>query len=535
MRMPFLLPHAVDASATSRPDAEAFRFDAQALRYDQLAARSDALARTLVEHGVQRGDRVGIYMAKSLYSPVALYGIMKAGAAYVPIDPAAPAARLAWLVRDCGIRHLVSEDAKRSMLAALAREGALPACLLGVSPGDDLPSSCLTWDTIFAGDSAVALPRMNEDGLAYIIYTSGSTGTPKGIMHTHRSGLAYAKLSAMTYAVAPDDRLANHSPLHFDMSTFDYFTGPLCGATTVIVPEEHTRVPASLSKLIEDERVTIWYSVSSALAQLLARGVLEKRNLARLRWVLFGGDLLSPRNLRALIGYMPNARFSNVYGPAEVNQCTFYHVPAGGAVSDEPIPIGEVWDNTEGLIVDEHDRLVAPGSVGELLIRSPTMMRGYWNRPDLSARAYYYRDGSEHERDRFYRTGDLVRERDDGQLEFLGRKDRQIKSRGYRVELEEVELALSAHDAVDEAAAVPIADDAMGYRIEAAVTLRPGAQLETGDLRQHLRERLAWYAVPGRIEVIDEFPRTPTGKIDRGVLRERLVAEAAPSSVSASL
>jgi amino acid adenylation domain-containing protein len=365
-----------------------------------------------------------------------------------------------------------------------------------------------------------------EHDLAYIMYTSGSTGMPKGLMHTHYSGLSYAQMSISTYDVHHQDRLSNHSPLHFDMSTFDYFSGPLAGATTVIIPEEYTKLPASLSKLIETEQLTIWYSVPFALIQLLLRGVLEARDLSRLRWVLFGGEPFPPKHLRALMAQWPQARFSNVYGPAEVNQCTFYHVPPIPKDSDEQIPIGEMCDNAEGLVVDASDQAVAPGQVGELLVRAPTMMRGYWGRPDLNLKVFYRRSVFPDYEEIFLRTGDLVRLRQDGRnYDFLGRKDRQIKTRGYRVELDEIEAALLSHQGVEEAAVFAVHDSQGSQRIEAAVIPKSEAATDIVDLMEHISGLLPWYAVPGKINPMASFPRTTSGKIDRTSLQEQAIKE----------
>lgn len=525
--MMFLLCQTIDRSATRFPDRDAFRFNGHGLSYANLVQQANSLANTLHDQGVKRRDRVGIYMPKCLELPGAVYGIMKAGAAYVPLDPAAPIARVQALMRDCGIRHLVTQPSQSKAMASLLAAGTEPECCIGIPPQDDSSVRCLPWDEVFnaIGETAPNVGTLDQD-LAYIIYTSGSTGVPKGIMHTHYSGLSYARLSARLYDLRPEDRLSNHSPLHFDMSTFDMFSGPLAGATTVIIPEAYTKLPASLSQLIDDEQLTIWYSVPFALIQLLLRGALHTRDLQSLRWILFGGEPFPTKYLHALMEQLPQARFSNVYGPAEVNQCMYYHVPALAASADEPVPIGRIWDNTEGLVVDENDREVTPGDVGELLIRSATMMRGYWNRPDLNANAFYRRPVGPDTTDIFYRTGDLVQRRDDGDYQFLGRKDRQIKTRGYRVELDEIEAALSASDHVEEAAVFAVPDTEGSYRIEAAVILNAAGITTPADLEHHLKTRLPAYAVPTCIEIVATFPRTSTGKIDRGHLQQANIERA---------
>lgn len=519
---PYLLHHSVELGARRRPDHEAFRFEGTALSYAALDDRATRLARTLRDHGVVRGDRVGIFMNKCLEMPLAVYGILKAGAAYVPLDPAMPAERLRTIAIHCGIRHLVTQPGKMRILDDAVADTPLET-LIGVesAPGD---RKAVPWSEV---DSAPALlepfPLMEQD-LAYIMYTSGSTGTPKGIMHTHASGLAYARMSAGTYDLRPDDRLGNHSPLHFDMSTLEYFSGPLAGACTVLIPEEYTRMPASLSQLIEKERLTIWYSVPFALIQMGLRGALDQRDLTSLRWVLFGGEPFPTRWLREWMERLPGARFSNVYGPAEVNQCTFWHVPEPPAPDADAVPLGHIWPNAEGRILDSDDRPVPSGEAGELVVRTPTMMQGYWARPDLNERTFYReRDESGFERI-FYRTGDLVREDNEGILHFLGRIDRQVKVRGHRVELDEIEAALSECPPVAEGAVFTVPGEDGDTRIEAAVTLREDAGEDATAVLAFLRTRLPAYALPRHIAVMDGFPRTGTGKIDRRALREGAMA-----------
>ena len=314
------------------------------------------------------------------------------------------------------------------------------------------------------------------------------------------------------------------------MSTLDYFAGPMVGATTVIIPEAYTKLPASLSQLVEDEKLTIWYSVPFALIQLALRGVLDQRDTSSIRWVLFGGEPFPPKHLYALMDLWPQARFSNVYGPAEVNQCTYYHVEGAAADREKAIPIGYVWENVEGLIVDDDDLPVEDGEVGELLIRAPTMMRGYWEAPELNARAFYERPVTADISDRFYRTGDLVVLNSEGLLEFLGRKDRQVKIRGYRVELDEIENALASHPQVEESGVyvIPAEDDSL--QIEAAVIVRGENAAGVKELRAFAAQRLPVYALPANILVHTTFPRTTSGKVDRRALRAQALERAAAES-----
>ena len=513
--MPPSLSTLLDRSAERAPDREAFRCGGHSLTYAAAANRSDRLAQTLLAHGVAKGNRVGLYLDKSLELAVALFGIMKAGAAYVPLDPAAPLGRLEYMINHCGIQVVVSAANKQAQLCELGRRCPALETVVGPAEVDDSRLRAVGWDEVDATPARPPLCEGKASDLAYIMFTSGSTGMPKGIMHTHESGFAYARAAMALYEVGPDDRLGNHSPLHFDMSTFDYFSGPLAGATTVIIPEAYKRMPASLSQLMEKERLTFWYSVPFALIQLLLRGVLEKRDLSALRWVMFGGEPFPPKYLRALMEQWPQARFSNVYGPAEVNQCTYYHVSAMPSDPAAPIPIGRIWDAAEGLVLDESDGPVPTGGAGELAIRSATMMRGYWNRPDLNECAFYRPSLADRP---YYRTGDLVRADAEGTLYFLGRKDRLVKLRGYRVELDEVELALVRHGAVEEAAALVSVDELDAPELKAAVILKPDMQVDEAALVAFVADHMPPYGVPRRVHVRNSFPRTASGKIDRPAL-----------------
>ncbi len=484
--------------------------------------QTNRLARTLVEAGVKRGDRVGIYMNKGQESAVALYGIMKAGAAYVPLDPYAPVARLGYVIQDCGIRHLITKDNKLSQVEEILAMNVGLEYLVGVNQMDNHPVSTVSWEDLSSQPGDDLDLNLTEQDLAYILYTSGSTGTPKGIMHTHRSGLSFAEWAATEYGLASDDRLSNHAPLHFDLSTFDFFAGAIAGAATIIIPEALTKFPANLSKLIQDEQITVWYSVPFALMQLMERGLLETRDLTALRWLLFAGEVFPTKHLRNLMMMLPGVRFSNLYGPTETNVCTYYHVNQIPEDNDQTIPIGRACSNIEDLVVDPDDHPVAVGEVGELLIRGGVVMKGYWGQPEKTKNGFYRRPVFDYFDDIFYRTGDLVQQDPNGDYHYLGRKDRQIKTRGYRVELDEIEVALLAHPGVGEAAAYPVPDGQGSNLIEASVVLN-SRHLTTDDLVAHLSNRLPPYAIPARIDILTDFPRTSTGKIDRRTLQTRAV------------
>jgi amino acid adenylation domain-containing protein len=444
---------------------------------------------------------------------------MKAGAAYVPLDPFAPPQRIAYVIQNCGIRHLLTAEAKQAQVSEILTEAASLECLVGLQELEDPTLRTFTWDQAYSMSGEPLDLHLTEQDLAYILYTSGSTGVPKGIMHTHRSGLSFAEWAADTYDLLASDRLSNHAPLHFDLSTFDFFAGAIAGGTIVIIPEALTKFPANLSKLIEQERITVWYSVPFALIQLMERGVLENRDLSALRWILFAGEVFPTKHLRQLMMLLPKIRFSNLFGPTETNVCTYYHVPGVPPDTDEPIPIGKACANLEDLVVDDQDRPVAPGEVGELLMRGGVVMKGYWGMPERNAVCFYRRPAFESFEDVFYRTGDLVQLDSDGNYRYLGRKDRQIKTRGYRVELDEVEVSLHSHPGVAEAAVYTVPDHQGSNLIGASVVSQPGIEVDETELVEHLKSRLPFYAIPVRIFIMNEFPRTSTGKINRRELQ----------------
>ncbi|MEN4012626.1 MAG: amino acid adenylation domain-containing protein [Bellilinea sp.] len=516
----YLLHQSIHIHAEKSPHHPAVRFLGQELSYSELFIAVNQLANRLIELGVQRGDRVGIYMNKNLYSAVAIYGILAAGAAYVPLDPFAPVNRLAFVINDCNIKIVITQSSKRDNVIEIIQQTHLKA-LIGLQPDSLLPVRAISWEEVQQLPNSLPAITLTEHDLAYILYTSGSTGTPKGIMHTHRSGLSFAEWAVEVYGLQPEDRISNHAPLHFDLSTFDFFASAIAGAATVIVPEAVTKLPASMAKLIQDERISVWYSVPFALIQMMERGNLTSRDYSNLRWILFAGEPFPTKHLRNLMNLLPRIRFSNLYGPTETNVCTFYHVPPLSEESDEPIPIGIVCANTEDLVVDSEGNPLPNGEIGELLIRGGTVMKGYWGRPDLTERGFFRRRMFGYCEDIFYRTGDLVQKMSDGNFKFFGRKDRQIKTRGYRVELDEVESALLSHPSVHEAAAYPVPDVEGSNLIEAAVIPAEKSTLRQDDLIEHLSGRLPTYAMPVKIIIAADFPRTSTGKINRRELQER--------------
>lgn len=516
-----LIGHLLQAAADARPDSIAVVDGERQVDYSELDRSSNRIANLLRELGVRKGDRVGVLLDKSYEAISGIYGILKAGAAYVPIDPQAPATRQAYILRDAGVSVLLSGCSKAGAWATLLGEGASVDTVIvldGDPPLADVAAlTVLGADRVAAADPTRPKVETIDFDLAYILYTSGSTGSPKGVMLTHRNCLAFVHWVAAEFGLTAEDRVASHAPLHFDLSTFDLYAAARVGAPVVLVPPGASVFPMELRRFIESAGITVWYSVPTTLTMLVRRGGLAGGEFPELRIILFAGEVFPTPHLRRLMQFLPHVRFANLFGPTETNVCTWYDVPELPEEMTDAIPIGRAIDNVEAFAVTEDGARAAPGEIGELYVRGPTVMQGYLGDPVRSAERLVPNPLNDALPQPVYRTGDLVQELDDGNYRFLGRRDSQIKSRGYRIELGDVEAALHAHPGVLECAVVAVPDDLVTNRLKAFVTLQNG-NLSRSDLVAFCAARIQSYMIPEEFEFRDELPRTSTGKVDRQAL-----------------
>ena len=518
-----LLHELLAASASSRPDHPAVLDRDRTLTYGELDDRAGRIASVLATWGVGHGDRVALWLDKSADAVAAIYGVLRLGAAYVPIDPGAPVERVAYVLRDCDIATVVTSRSKLPRWRDLGAEGTPVARLLVVDtvPPSD-PAGLESFTTAWRDDVESTSPHpmaggVDDGDLAYILYTSGSTGRPKGVMLSHRNGASFVDWAVRAVGVRSDDRLSSHAPFHFDLSIFDLYASAQCGASLVLVPKGVAMFPAEGIRFVDDHAISVWYSVPSVLSMMVSRGGLAAGMLASLRVLLFAGEVFPTPYLARFMELVPHPHYWNLYGPTETNVCTAYRVAVAPTAGDPPVPIGTVVDGDRLAVVGDDGRRVSPGEEGELLVTGDTVTAGYWGDPDRTAERLGEAPGVE-PGTIWYRTGDRVVETATGDLVFVGRRDHQVKSRGYRIELGEIETVLHQHPDVAECAVVAVPDELVTNRIVAAVS---PSSLEPTELVHHCEQFLPAYMVPQQWHLLDELPHTSTGKVDRVALVAR--------------
>ena len=499
------------SAASKNPEALAVRDPTHSAEasYVELDRLSAIVAERLARAGVVPGDRVGVCIPKSAASVAAILGILRAGAAYVPVDAAAPLARNALIFDDCDVRAILCPSDR-------------VASFVDHKPGrhvlDGEPPIAMVGDTDVALCAATPERRIAPApaDLAYILYTSGSTGRPKGVIHTHQSALAFVDWCVATFEPRSNDRFSSHAPFHFDLSIHDLWVPLTTGAAVILIGETVGKQPTTIADLVSEEEITVWYSTPSILRLLVEFGRMKPEGYGSLRIVCFAGEVFPAKHLRLIKETWARARFFNLYGPTETNVCTYYEIPAVvPAERTEPYAIGHSCSGDRCRVVDEHGRDVPPGSAGELVVAGPSLMVGYWNLPERSAAAFLRGvDGTS-----WYRTGDVVRDLGDQGYDFLGRRDRMVKRRGYRVELGEIEAALYRHPEVSEAAVVALPDDEAGLRVHAFVAWSGRDKPSLIRMKQFCAGELPLYMIPDGFAFPEALPRTSTDKVDYETLR----------------
>jgi amino acid adenylation domain-containing protein len=489
------------AQASRTPDAEAVRFEGSGLTYAALDRRSNQLAHHLRGLGVTTDVLVGICLERSVDMVVAVLAVLKAGGAYLPLDPAYPAPRLAFMLEDAKAPVLLTQTQLRAGLPPFAGE---VLCL------DEAPA-------VFAPEApAQAVDASGLEGLAYAIYTSGSTGTPKGVAMGHGPLANLIQWQLGQSVAGPGTRTLQFSPLSFDVSFQELF-GTWCSGGTLVLVRDALRLDAVLLlQLLAEERVERLFLPFIALQSVAEIAVSHQKVPASLREVVTAGEQLQvTHHLRAFFSALPGCALHNHYGPSETHVVSSYVLRGPPESWPALPPIGKALPGCELLVLDERKQPVPQGESGELYLAGVCLARGYLHREALTAERFVAHPLKPGTSERAYKTGDLARVLPDGDVEFLGRIDGQVKVRGYRIELGEIEVALGSHPALKQVAVVAREDVPGDKRLVAYVV--PDGTLEhaAGALRRHLSTRVPDYMVPSAFVVMDALPRTPSGKIDR--------------------
>ena len=490
-----------EQQAERTPDAVAVVFEDQKLTYRELNERANKLAHYLQQLGVQPEVLVGICVERSLEAIVGLLGILKAGGAYVPLDPTYPKERLSFMLEETQVSVLLTQ-----------------AHLAESLPAHQAHLICLDsdWEIIAQHGEENPAPLVTSSNLAYIMYTSGSTGKPKGASVTQRGvvrlvkGSNYANLSA-------EEVFLQLAPISFDAATFEIWGSLLNGARLVVMPA-HTPSLQELGRAIRQNKITtLW--LTAGLFHLMVDEQLE--DLKQVQQLLAGGDILSVSHVLKLLKEAKGCRLINGYGPTENTTFTCCCSITDASQIVNSVSIGRPISNTQVYILDSQLQPVPIGVPGELYIAGDGLARGYFNRPELTARAFISNPFSGEPDARLYKTGDLARYWPDGNIEYLGRIDNQVKIRGYRIELGEIEETLRQHPAVQDAAAIARDDGSGNKGLVAYVVLDPDKLPSISNLRGYLQEKLPEYMVPSAFVTLESLPLTPNGKLDRHALPQK--------------
>lgn len=497
-----------ESTAQRLPDAIAIDDHGKTVTYGALDERANRIGHWLRAHGCGPNQRVCLYLNKDANLYAALLGTLKAGGCWVPLSPEFPAERLVQLLGSLTPVAVVVDKAGLAVMTELRRQTGLDFALLVLGDG-----------TAEAELETCPAHRPGRDGLsaedmAYIIFTSGSTGVPKGVVVLHRNTATFLALCPQLFPVAAGERFAHFSQLTFDPSVFDLFHCWATGGT--LVPFNRRSYRIDPGKFLIDQRINVLFTVPSVIAAIRDAGRLEDPALDGVRHLLLTGEAIPSRLVHAWYAAHPGSRLHNMYGTTETAIISHHHLLDPAMGPDDPVPVGRPLPTVDVMLIDG-DRPAAPGEAGESVVRGIQVSPGYWNDPDQTSARHVPHPLVPGLPGTVYRTGDLLRLGADGLHYYVGREDAQVKVRGHRVELAEVELALRRHPAITDCAVVAVAAD--GYNAHLAAYCEGTAETGGAEMRAFLRGILPPYMVPAAIQVMAALPRNANGKIDRQTLR----------------
>jgi amino acid adenylation domain-containing protein len=520
----YLLQHSIDKWQKLATDKIAVICNDSHLTYHHLFLASNRLAHCLKKNGIDRQDRVAICLKRSINSIVSIVGILKADAIYIPIDPKSPANRLRGIIDDCRPKSIICDSETVDNVLSASEDLPFKPHIVIMNYRNNRPISkegnFIFQDEIDTQDNHTPAYKNIDADVAYILYTSGSTGKPKGVIVSHLNIINYINWAIECINIKSTENILCTAPFHFDMSTFDIYCTLTTGATLVIVPENFLLFPVQLLNLIEEKQITIWKAVSSLLTYLVKTGSLQSDRIPTLRKILFAGEVFPTKHLIQWMQTYPDKQFYNAYGPTEATGIsTYYHVDKIPNDPLKPIPIGKACANTDVFLLNDDDTLAKTGEIGELCIRGAGLSGGYWNDLEKTEKVFVKNPLTMIPGDKIYRTGDLGKLEDDGNIEFIGRKDFQIKYMGYRIELAEIENALLSIDHIDGAAVILSDSNTIGIP-EMVAFFEAKKEINIAGVRSQLKNLLPPHMVPQHIIRLDALPRNNRGKIDRQILHQ---------------
>jgi amino acid adenylation domain-containing protein len=527
--MHYLIFDQLSDRAREQGERIAMRVDDRQMTFAEADKLAKSVASFLIEIGTGRGDRIGLIGPKSEAYVCSQYGTLRAGGCYVPIDKAFPIERTFQIVEDCQIKTIFADTTNvERILGAESR----PACLQHVvsfdSGGESHGGLSLhSFESVseYSSDPNDAHRPVDTD-LAYIMYTSGSTGKPKGVMLSHRNILTYVEWCTAEFGLGPDDVMVNVAPFTFDISGMEIFNMAAAGAQMVLV-ENQTRITTVLDA-IQRTKANFLATVPTVIGTMVNNPrIFGRYDLSSLKTIVSGAAVCPPVFMKTLHEHLPEATLYNLYGPTEATiYCLYYRVDdPDGIEVDKPLPIGIPFENTEAYVVDAEGKEVPRGQEGELILRGSHVALGYFNNPEKTGAAFKNFPLQPHLREDVYYTGDVARQDASGVFHFLGRNDDMVKSRGYRIELNEIDLALSTiTDHLDSFAVVAIPDELIENKLVAIVVRHEGSEITEGEVKAACKERLPVYMVPDEVHFRDELPQTSSGKINKKALVQELSA-----------
>jgi len=505
----------LEHSAERYPDKIALISQKQRLTYAEIEARANRLANALLDHGVQQGERVAVYLNNSVEAVIAIFAILKAGAVFSVVNHSTRFNKLVYILNNCQASALITTERKARLTSAVM--DAVPSLKFTVLCGKDATTTAAQHDDFLAYDTLLETypsqpppcPSIDVD-LACLIYTSGSTGEPKGVMSTHFNVVTAASSIIQYLENVPEDIVIGVPPLSFDYGLYQLLMVFKFGGTLVL--ERSFAYPAAILKLMERERVTGFPGVPTIFATILQMD-LSKYDLSSLRYITNTAAALPVSHIQELRAKFPGATLYSMYGLTECKRVSYLPPEE---LDRRPGSVGIAMPNTEVWVVDEQGNRAAPGVIGELVVRGSHVMQGYWNDPEETARRY--RPGR-YPAERILYTGDLFKTDEEGFLYFVGRKDDIIKSRGEKVAPKEVENVLYALEGVTEAAVIGVPDEILGQAIKAFVVCDDGHQLSERDVLRHCSQHLEDFMMPKYVEFCSSLPKTTSGKIKKTGLR----------------